>query len=369
MEMAENKGRAVIGAATAAPHSSARTKARGKRSFARQAPDVSLVQMHEEYLRSRRVENVRDSTIVMYDGALRPWAAWCVSRGITLVGQILTRHAEEYLLSLMARGLSERTVRNRAVVIKSALKFAHKRGYLTSERMYDWKIPKMERASVYMPEIAEVGAILAAIPVHWSVAENPHSRFRNPAARTFFCRRDQAVVALQVSTGLRISETFALRLRDYSAEQKTLTVTHSKTGRPRAVPVGAALAPFLDDWLRERPAAASTDFLFVTEYGLQLQGGAWGRQFQRYIAFARSRGHVLPHITLHSLRHLAGTAMAEQDIYHASLMLGHSSIKVTADNYLHARADKIRATHAAADPLALIVSRGRKAPEKRNKIV
>ena len=227
----------------------------------------------------------------------------------------------------------------------------------------------MERASVYMPELAEVGAILSAVPDHWSVAENPHSRFRNAAARTFFTRRDQAVVALQVSTGLRISETFALRLHDYSPEQQTLTVTHSKTGRPRTVPVGAALAPFLADWLRERPPASPTDFLFVTEYGLQLHGLAWSRQFQRYIAFARGRGHALPHITLHSLRHLAGTAMAEQDIYHASLMLGHSSIKVTADNYLHARAEKIRATHEAADPLALIVSRGRKAPDRRNKLV
>ncbi len=41
---------------------------------------------------------------------------------------------------------------------------------------------------------------------------NPLSRFRNTTARTFFSRRDQAIVGVQVSTGLRISETFGLRL-------------------------------------------------------------------------------------------------------------------------------------------------------------
>lgn len=275
------------------------------------------------------------------------------------VGQELTKHAEDYLLSLQDRKLSERTIRNQAIVIKAALKFAFQQGHLASERLYSWKIPRMSRASVYMPDHAEVGIILDAIPQHWSAAQNPLSRFRNASARTFFSRRDQAIVAVQVSTGLCISETLGLRLDDYSAEQKTLTVTHSKSGRPRAVPVGAHLAPLLGSWLRVRPKASPSDFLFVTDYGTPLHRESWGHQFQRYLAFAQDQGHSLPRITLHSLRHLAGTAMAEQDLYHASLMLGHSSVTITASNYLHARADQIRATHAAADPLAHILTRGR----------
>ena len=185
------------------------------------------------------------------------------------------------------------------------------------------------------------GVILAAIPEHWSVAENPHSRFRNAAARTFFSRRDQAIVGVQVSTGLRISETFGLRLQDYSAEQRT------PDGHPVQVRPAARRSRRRRRWpgfwrtgcaCARRPARR--DFLFVSEFGTQLHRDSWGHQFQRYLEFARSQGHALPRITLHSLRHLAGTAMAEHDLYHASLMLGHSSIKVTADNYLHARAEK-----------------------------
>lgn len=344
-------------------------KARGKRSFARAVRDCSVPQAHQEYLQVRRAEGLRDSTLRMYAGTLDLWERWCASQDVTLTGQITTKHAEEYLLSLQKAKLSERTIRNRAIVIKGSLKFAFKRGYLPSERLYGWKIPRMGRASVYMPSLAEVGVILAAIPEHWSVAQNPHSRFRNAAARTFFSRRDQAIVGVQVSAGLRISETFGLRLQDFSAEHGTLTVAQSKSGKPRAVPVGESLARLLAEWLRVRPQASETDFLFVTEYGGQLHRDSWGHQFQRYLTFARGQGHALPRITLHSLRHLAGTAMAEHDLYHASLMLGHSSIQITADNYLHARAESIRATHAAADPLAHILSRGRKAPDKRRKLV
>ena len=330
-------------------------------SAARPAAGITFAELHEDFLRARRVEGIRPTSLRTYRGSLLPWAQWCAASGVECIGQVLTKHAEDYLLSLQDRKLSERTIRNQAIVIKAALKFAFQQGHLASERLYRWKIPRMSRASVYMPDHAEVGIILATIPQHWSAAQNPLSRFRNASARTFFSRRDTAIVAVQVSTGLCISETLGLRLDDYSAEQKTLIVTHSKSGRPRAVPVGAHLAPLLADWLRVRPRASPSDFLFVTDYGTRLHRESWGHQFQRYIAFARTQGSALPRITLHSLRHLAGTAMAEQDLYHASLMLGHSSVTITASNYLHARPDQIRATHAAADPLAQILTRGRPA--------
>ena len=324
---------------SASPKTSTSRRSLVSPSPTRPAAGITFAELHEDFLRARRVEGIRPTTLRTYRGSLLPWAQWCAASGVDFVGQVLTKHAEDYLLSLQDRKLSERTIRNQAIVIKAALKFAFQQGHLASERLYSWKIPRMSRASVYMPDHAEVSIILDTIPQHWSAAQNPLSRFRNASARTFFSRRDQAIVAVQVSTGLRISETLGLRLDDYSAEQKTLTVTHSKSGRPRAVPVGTHLAPLLVSWLRVRPKASPSDFLFVTDYGTQLHRESWGHQFQRYLAFARAQGHSLPRITLHSLRHLAGTAMAEQDLYHASLMLGHSSVTITASNYLHARAD------------------------------
>jgi len=82
---------------------------------------------------------------------------------VDFVGQVLTKHAEDYLLSLQDRKLSERTIRNQAIVIKAALKFAFQQGHLASERLYRWKIPRMSRASVCMPDHAEFGIILDVV--------------------------------------------------------------------------------------------------------------------------------------------------------------------------------------------------------------
>jgi len=124
-------------------------KARAKRSLTRPQEDVPLARLHEEYLRARRIGGIRDTTLRMYESSLRPWETWCRARGVTLVGQILTKHAEDYLLTPLDRKLSERTIRNQAIVIKAALKFAYRQGYLPSERLYDRKIPRSSRASVY----------------------------------------------------------------------------------------------------------------------------------------------------------------------------------------------------------------------------
>lgn len=111
-------------------------------------------------------------------------------------------------------------------------------------------------------------------------------------------------------------------------------------------------------WLAVRPQAAGSDFLFVSEYGEQLHGLAWSRQFQRYLTFARAESHKLPRITLSSIQHIPATAMAEAGgVYHASLPLGHASTKTTELSYIHRNTGIIRPTHDRADPLAGILAK------------
>ena len=341
--------------------------------FKKSLPSVSLAQLHAEHLDQCRAEGTRDTSVISYQANLRVWEQWCAAKGVELLADVTTALCTEFLREQRAAKLSDRTVRNRAIVIRAALKFAHREGYIKSQRLYGYEIPKAQRPSVYMASLQEAGVILSSIEQHWSVARNPASRFRNRDARTFFRARDQAIVAVQLSVGLRISETLGLRLGDYSQERRELNVTHSKTGAPRAVPVTPALAPYLAGWLRTRPAASPSDFLFVTEFGSQLHGCPWSKQFQRYLTFARSEAggsHALPRVTLSSLRHIAATALAEAGgVYHASLLLGHSSTRVTEGSYIHRNTSIIRETHEAADPLAGILTNTRKAKQRPKKVV
>ncbi len=48
-------------------------KALVKRSYVRAVRDYPLFSLHEEYLRARRVERIRDTTLRMYKGILHLW--------------------------------------------------------------------------------------------------------------------------------------------------------------------------------------------------------------------------------------------------------------------------------------------------------
>lgn len=345
-------------------------------SFFKAAPPaLSLPALHAEYYEQRLADGVRASSVASYKANAVLWERWCAERGLLLVTDIKTADCLAFLRSQKAGGVSDRTIRNRAVIIKAALRYAYRQGYITSQRLYGYEIPKAAAPVVYMASLAEVATVMAAIKAHWSVAQNPDSRFRNMDARTFFRARDQAIFAVQVSVGLRISETLGLLLSDYSLDRRELLIRHSKTGTARAVPVSASLAPYLATWLALRPRSSSTEFLFVSEFGTQLHGPPWSRAFQRYIAFARSEkggGHALPRITLSSIRHIPATAMAEVaggGVYHASLLLGHSSTRVTEASYIQRRTEIIRETHTAADPLAGIVNNTRSVKQRQKKVI
>jgi len=341
-------------------------KAKGQ-SLIKRVCEVPLSRLHEEFKAHKKAEGVRCTTLRAYEYDLNSWSKWCETKGVTRVDQVTTPLVEEFIGAEISRGLSTSSVRNKALAIRGTLKLAHKRGYIASERLYGYKLPRLVVASVYMPDIREVRIIFNAIEEHWSVARNPKSRFRNQTARTFFSRRDIAICGIQTSTGLRIGETFRLEQEDYNVEGRYLMVKTSKTGTPRAVPVSDHLAELLAAYLRVRPVNSPSNYLFVTEFGSQLHRDSWGHQFQRYLDFARSQGRALPRITLHSLRHLAATSMAQKSLHHASLLLGHSSSRVTAQRYVHVSLEAIRATHAENDPLAQVLVRT--ARPKREKLV
>lgn len=281
---------------------------------------------------------------------------------------VKTRDVEDYLLEQKQQGKAIASRRNRAIILQQLLKYAHKNGLLASERLYGYKIVKAEPVDVYVPTLQEVRIVYDTIARHWSEIHNQKARYRSAKSRTFFRRRDQAIVGVQVSVGLRPGETFALTLADYDIKERSLFIRNSKTRKQRYVPVTDHLAKILDEWLQSRPINAPTDFLFVTDRGTQLHLDSWGHQFQRYLEFARSEGHGLPRITLYSLRHVAGTAIAEgSDVYHAALLLGNNA-RTAEKHYIKVKMEVIRQPHADNDPLTGIFRKMRTAENAKKQL-
>ena len=331
--------------------------------------ETSIQDSIDEHLMDCEAAGLAAATIYTKRVTLMGMARWCADQEFLHMQQVTTTVSKRYLIHLAktpssktGRPRSPTTVRSAAVIIKTWLRWAYDQRQIDAERLYGYKIPKAKNPSVYKANQQELQSVFGIVDDYWDIEKHPEIRFWPKASHRFFSVRMKAIIAIQVSTALRIGETLSMRLSSYDRTKKLLYVTQTKNGENRDVPVGRDLAHVLDEWLRIRPKKCPSDYLIVTETGTKLDRRACTRQYQRYLQFARDQGLELPRITMHSWRHVALHAMAQVNPEHARKIAGHKSANTTL-RYLHTTTEDLRETHDKADPLAgiLVDTRSRKA--------
>jgi integrase/recombinase XerC len=150
----------------------------------------------------------------------------------------------------------------------------------------------------------------------------------SPEADTRLAGRDNAIMELLYSSGLRLAELVSLDLAALDLADRTVRVT-GKGNKARIVPVGRKAAESLRRWLRERAslAAAGETAVFVGRNGRRL--GARAIQ-QRLAAISRAQG-VPVKLHPHLFRHSFATHLLEssQDLRGVQELLGHADISTT----------------------------------------
>jgi integrase/recombinase XerD len=155
---------------------------------------------------------------------------------------------------------------------------------------------------------------------------------------TWTGRRDHAMFALTIQTGLRISELISLTCQDVTLSTGANVHTVGKGRKARRTPLVPATRNLLKSWLAER-AGAPNEPLFPTTTGKRLSRDAIERRLARHLAVAGEscRSITAKHITMHTLRHTAAMRLllAGNDVTVIALWLGHEQI-TTTQIYLHA---------------------------------
>jgi integrase/recombinase XerD len=155
---------------------------------------------------------------------------------------------------------------------------------------------------------------------------------------TWTGRRDHAMLALTIQTGLRISELIALNCQDITLATGANVHTLGKGRKERRTPLTPATRKALGAWLRER-AGAPDDPLFPTITGKRLSRDAIERRLAIHLkaAAASCASIASKRVTMHTLRHTAAMRLllAGNDIAVIALWLGHEQI-TTTQIYLHA---------------------------------
>jgi len=155
---------------------------------------------------------------------------------------------------------------------------------------------------------------------------------------TWTGRRDHALFALAIQTGLRISELVGLTCQDITLSTGANVHTIGKGRKERRTPLVPTTRNVLKVWLAERVGAPG-DPLFPTTTGKHPSRDAIERRLAQAVARAKITCPSMQakRVTMHTLRHTAAMRLllAGNDITVIALWLGHEQISTT-NIYLHA---------------------------------
>jgi site-specific recombinase XerD len=223
-----------------------------------------------------------------------------------------------------SRGNQPRTRNNRLAAIHSLfayLALQHPEHADTIARVLAIPPKRAEKKLLTYLTEPEVDALLAAC---------------DPA--TWTGRRDHAMLALTIQTGLRISELIALDCQDITLGTGANVHTIGKGRKQRRTPLIPTIRTVLKAWLAER-AGAAHEPLFPTRTGTRLSRDAVEHRLKIQLQTAAAKCPSLDtkQITMHTLRHTAAMRLliAGNDITVIALWLGHEQITTTSI-YLHA---------------------------------
>lgn len=240
---------------------------------------------------------------------------------------------------------SIRTRNARLAAIRSLLRFAalrHPEHAAVIARVLAIPPKRFERRLVAFLSDPEVDALLAA-----------------PNRSTWTGRRDHALLALAVQTGLRASELIALQKTDVHLGVAPHVSCVGKGRKQRITPLTAAVVAVLRSWLDDR-TGHETDPVFSTHTGKTLSRDALERRLRTHVGIAVQMCPSLRQktITLHVLRHTAAMRLlhAGVDTSVIALWLGHEQAETT-QIYLHADLGLKERALARTSPVHAIAGR------------
>lgn len=164
----------------------------------------------------------------------------------------------------------------------------------------------------------------------------------------FIGRRDQAMLELFYSSGLRLSELAGLDLSALDLNEGLVRV-QGKRNKTRIVPVGTKAREAVRQWLAQRGLASPADnALFISKRGERL--GPQAIRLRVQAAGQRELGQPLhPHMLRHSFA--SHVLESSQDLRAVQEMLGHADISTT-QIYTHLDFQHLAKVYDSAHPRA-----------------
>ncbi|WP_220812510.1 tyrosine recombinase XerC [Pseudomonas paralcaligenes] len=282
-----------------------------------------------EHLRSER--QVSPHTLDGYRRDLLKVLALCEKNAIAGWADLDTRSLRSFVARLHAQGQSSRSLARLLSAVRGFYQYLGREGLCRHDPAAGLSAPKGERR---LPRALD--ADRAAQLLDGAVEDD------------FIARRDQAMLELFYSSGLRLSELVGLDLDGLDLPAGLVRV-RGKGNKARELPVGRKAREALEAWLPLRALSNPQDgAVFVGRQGRRLTPRAI--QLRVREAGVRELGQ---HLHPHMLRHSFASHMLEssQDLRAVQELLGHADI-ATTQIYTHLDFQHLAKVYDGAHPRA-----------------
>lgn len=286
----------------------------------------------EKYLALERKYSTH--TVRAYSGDLQEFADYCLeAHGESELEDLPYTLIRSWIIALMEAGLSGRSVNRKTAALKAYYKYLVRLGRIQTSPLAGHR-PVRSARKVEVPfSVAEMRRLLA----DWPQAEHYEEL------------RDQVMIEVLYTTGIRRAELIGLTLADYDREAGTLKVL-GKRNKERLVPLLSEIHPRLDQYLEVRASkfpGESSPYFFLTGAGNKVYDTLVYRSINKYLSKVSAKTKKSPHI----LRHTFATHLLNQgaDMNSVKELLGHTSLAST-QVYTHNSISELKRIHGSAHP-------------------
>lgn len=295
---------------------------------------MNVPQAIAEFLQhGQTVRNLSDRTLRAYQSDLSQFHHHVTDTNMhvtdTNMVDITPEHLEVYLDKLGTEPYRDTSIRRKVAALKVFFRYLEEQGVVTESpaRMLKIKHPVENRVPTVLSS-REVRALLAAPKDQITDLAGMRDQSAGGRNRYFCAVRDNLILELLFSTGIRIGELVALNVSDVDLERGQIQITGRAT-RSRAVTLSAeALVGALVQYLELRSERTlDTEALFVGRSGTRLTIYSIENIFKKHVRLAEIKRHITPH----SLRHTMAALLVSSgtDIREVQEILGHASILST----------------------------------------
>ncbi len=276
----------------------------------------------EEFLSSLKTKGYRPGTLAYTELYLDHFFSFLWQQGIRQIQNVTADTMEQYqrhIFSLTSKQtkkkLTARTIFTRLNVVKKYFRYLTAHEHLLIDPARNISLP----------------AIPDTLPKNILQEEELKILLSQPNVKTNIGLRDQAILELFYSTGIRRQELINLNLYDVDLTQRIIRINKGKRQKDRVIPIGKlaslSLSRYLNQVRSQWNRSSLQSALFITSQGNRLKPQTLNYTVKKYAL----KLYPDKKISCHSLRHSCATHLLKGG---ASLrviqeLLGHNSLNST----------------------------------------